>query len=264
MAEKFKKIKEAFSKFKDSTIFIVVATLLPIASIIVAVLLYFNADALRDQTAEYNVNLSSYKNRVNEKDAQIILLNEQIKQKTTQVEILKSQVELLQKVNQYHEDLSLIDIKAIELKLVEKEILEKQLTSQLNAYKQLNEKFGEVSEIVTTISDLEIALDKVKSDNTILIEKISIYEPEQPLLAKELIKVGSSISFLNGNITVGVVDAYRTFGYINISSFDQLLYEREEIRPGKNIAIQLEEVTYVIIIDSITNDSVTFSLLSRL
>lgn len=230
---------------------------------ITSVLLYFNADALRDQAAQFNINMSNLQNRVYEKDAQIILMNEQIKQKTTQVEILKSQVELLQKVNKHHEDLSIIDRSSIELSLKEKEKQVTELTGRLNAFKVLHDKFGKADEIALALSKLNSDLNKANADNEKLKDKLAIYEAKSPVLSTETIKEGQSKSFLNERITVGVIDAYSSWGYVNISNFDDLLYERIEVRPGKNIAIVLEEVTYVLTVDSISGSSIRFSLLSR-
>lgn len=93
-------MQESFRKFRDSGWFVVITTIFPVAAVVATVLLYLNAEALRNQATAHRTEITSYQNRVAEKDAQIVLLNEQIKQKTTQAEILQSQVELLQKVNQ--------------------------------------------------------------------------------------------------------------------------------------------------------------------
>ncbi|PTO52321.1 hypothetical protein CWN94_18235 [Vibrio splendidus] len=255
---------EAFKKFRESNWFVIITTVFPVATVVASVLLYFNADALRDQAAQFNVDISNLQNRVHEKDAQIILLNEQIKQKTTQAEILKSQVELLQKVNKHHEDLFLIEKKEVESKLAKKEAEVKELAGRLSAFKVLNEKFGKADEIAETLSSLEADLNRANAEKLKLQDKLSIYESDYPIVSTELVKEGQSKSFLNSSVTVGVIDAYSTWGYVNISNFDQVLFDREEIRPGKNIPIILSEVTYVLTVDEITDDSVTFSLLSRL
>ncbi|EGA64410.1 hypothetical protein [Vibrio brasiliensis] len=262
--EENNRMSEAFKKFRESNWFVIITTVFPVATVVASVLLYFNADALRDQAAQFNIDISNLQNRVHEKDAQIILLNEQIKQKTTQSEILKSQVELLQKVNKHHEDLSLIERNTVELSLREQEKQVAELTGRLNAFKVLNDKFGKAEEIASTLSRLDSDLNKANTDNEKLREKLAIYEAESPVLSTETIEEGQSKSFLNNTITVGVIDAYSSWGYVNISNFDNLLLEREEVRPGKNIPIVLEEVTYVLTVDSISGDSIRFSLLSRI
>lgn len=256
-------MKQALIRFRNSQLYIWMVIIVPVVTGVSSVMLYLSAEALRDQAAQHQVDYSSLQNRVNEKDAQIILLNEQIKQKFTQVEILKSQVELLQKVNKHHESLALIDKGEVEAKLSAQIANVNDLQTKLNAFKQLGSKFGQANEIAEVIasleSDLKISYEEIK----LLKSKLEIYEPNFPQLAVESLDEGSSVTLLNGSLTVGLIDAYGSWGYINVSSFDEVIHDRGEIRPGKNIAINLKNITYVLIIDSITEKSIKFSLFSR-
>lgn len=254
-------MSEAFDKFKKSTTFVVVTTVFPVVAVVATVMIYINSEALRDQASQHKLEILSARSRIEDKSAQILLLNEQIKQKTTQAEILKSQVELLQKVNTHHNTLSNIEIGAREKKI--KQVSEKvvSLQSQINAFESLSSKFGNAGKIAETISDLRIEIKDLRMENRLLADQIAIYEPSNPVVQKSDINEGGATTFLNGNLTVGLEDAYGTWGYINISNLAKVVFEREEIRPGKNISIVVQGVEYVIVVDSITEKSIGVSLL---
>lgn len=255
-------MSKLFIKFRDSSLFVVVTIIFPVIAVVATILIYLNSEILRDQSAQHRLELSSLQSRVNEKDAQIVLLNEQIKQKSIQSEILKSQVELLQKINTHHDKISKIDILAVEDKITTKQNEINELNRKLSALEDIKNQFGNAGNISETISNLRSNIDKLELENVSLTNRINIYEPNYPTLSTFELKEGNSKTLLNGKLTIGLVDAYGTWGYIYLSSLGEVLYELEDIRPGKNISIVIQGSHFVIVLDSITEKSAVFTLLN--
>lgn len=252
----------AFHNFRESNLFVVITTIFPVAAVVATVLLYMNADALRDQAAQHRIEISSLESRIEEKNAQVVLLNEQIKQKSTQVEILKSQVELLQKVNAHHATLEAIKLQERDKKLAVALAEVSELEGRLTAFEDLKSKFGRAGEIASTISKLRATVEELKKANHSLLDRVAVYEPNHPVLATAEISEGNSETLLNGKLTIGLIDAYGTWGYINVSNLGKVLLDREDIRPGKNIPIRINNSLYVLVINSITEKSIGITLLA--
>lgn len=254
-------MKTAFQKFRDSVWFVVITTIFPVVAVVASVLIYLSAEALRDQAAQHRIEILNLESRVDEKNAQIILLNEQIKQKSTQVEILNSQVELLQKVNTHHETLGLVELQERNKELDEQRKEIDELEGKLAAFSELKTKFGRAEEIASTISSLRAEIAKLSETNKTLSNRLAIHEATYPVLATTQISEGDSETLLNGKLTIGLIDAYGSWGYINVSNLDKVLLERAQIRPGKNIPILVNDTKYVLVINSITEQFVELTLL---
>ena len=253
---------ERFKEFRESSLFIVVTIVFPVAAVVATILIYMNSEVLRDQSAQHRIEISSLEGRISEKDSQIILLNEQIKQKSTQAEILKSQVELLQKINIHHSTLHEIDVKDKNDEIAFSISTIKELKRKLLAFQDLKTQFGKAGEIAETISNHRQKIDNLKEENSSLVGRLSVYEPNRPNLAIEEIIEGKSVTLLNGKLTIGLVDSYGSWGYINVSSLSDVLLEREEVRPGKNVTIEVNGTIYILIVNAITQKAVNISLLS--
>jgi len=255
-------VTNAFHNFRESNLFVVITTIFPVAAVVATVLLYLNADALRDQAAQHRIESSNLESRIDEKNAQIVLLNEQIKQKSTQVEILKSQVELLQKVNTHHTTLEAIKLQESDKKLADALAKVSGLEGKLAAFKDLKSQFGQAGEIASTISSLRANVEELEKESQSLLDRVAVYEPKHPVLTSAEIFEGKSKTLLNGKLTIGLIDAYGTFGFIVASNLGNVLMNRREISAGKNISIRINNSLYTLVIDSITEESIGITLLA--
>lgn len=247
-------MKEIIERFKKSNLFFVVSVIFPIIAVIVSVMLWIN-------TKQLEILSHGYQNQIKNKEGQIALLNGEINQYKTQLGSRKSEVELLTKLVDHSESLKKVELleKDNEIKKLQDE--KSFLTKKITALEEIKSEFGDAKKIAETIAGLKQKIDTLADENTKLKSKIDIYEPKSEIIKNKIINEGNSINLLNNNLTIGVEDAYGTWGYINVSSKNEILYEREEVRPGINVPINIKDSLYTLSVLSITKESITFSLL---